>query len=141
MQSKLAIGGVFAATAAAVVGLAIAFGGNAPQDQPIQPAGDVVQVQSTTTTGSAPTTVAAIEAPSTTTAIQAAPVQPKPAPKGQTGGVQNNEPATTPPPPGVPYDSDGHEVIPNPPGMGPGEVAPKPPAPEPTPPAPPIPTG
>jgi hypothetical protein len=89
MQSKLAIGGVFAAVGATVVGLAIAFGGSAPQEQqPIQPAGDVVQVQHTTTspatsaapisTTTTPPVVAAPPAAATTTAklpkVQQAPV-------------------------------------------------------------------
>ncbi|CRK59084.1 hypothetical protein [Alloactinosynnema sp. L-07] len=67
MQSKLAIGGVFAAVGAAVVSLAIAFGGNAPEQQPVQPAGDVVQVQATTPVSTASTT-----ATTTTTAAPAA---------------------------------------------------------------------
>lgn len=120
MQHKrqFAIGGVFAAAATAVVGVALAIGGQPVEQPPTRPVGQVEREVSTSTESSATTT-------------SDAPVVPLPqdAPPVADDAPVNEPvaPAEDIPAPGVPYDSDGATVYPNPPNMAPGELAPRPP--------------
>lgn len=122
MQRKqLAVTGVFTAAAAALVAVGIALSGSQPTEQPdTTPAGQVDDLPDST-------------APSTSSASTTAPATPSTESVPQNAPVADDEPVNAPapqedvPPPGVPYDSDGGVVVPNPPDLGPGEVAPLPP--------------
>lgn len=118
MKRNIAISGIVGIAAVAVTGLALMFGGSSVSEQPdTTPAGQVEEQEPV-----APSVPTSAEPPVSTSDPAA--------PQGDTAVVTT--PDVPAPPPGVPYDSDGDQVYPNPPNMAPGEVAPLPPAPEPT---------
>lgn len=109
----VAIGGMFAAAS-------VALSSSEPTvERHTTPAGQVEEI---------------VESPTTTTD---APAQvPQDDPVSVDNGPMNTpaeEPANEVPAPGVPYDSDGGAVVPNPQDMAPGEVAPAPPIQDPQP--------
>lgn len=124
---RLAMPGVLTALATGVVAIGLAMSGPGPEPDQTNttPAGQVADLPS----GSSSTSP---DAPTSTTVSQDAPQV------SDDGPV--NTPADVPvdevPPPGVPYDSDGGTVVPNPPDLGPGELAPRPPTQDPVEPAP-----
>jgi hypothetical protein len=121
-RTNLAVTGVLTLAAGALVAVGVALSGEAPAEQPdTRPAGQVVADEPVTTT-TVPDTTPAAPLP-----------QDGPAPADD-GPVNAPNPADAPadvpadvPPAGVPYDSDGANVVPNPTDLGPGEVAPLPP--------------
>lgn len=124
-RTRIATAGGLILAAAAVVAVALLIPGREPADTPnSRPAGQVEQVEESTTSNPTIEPVSPVNVP----------VGNPPPADGDTGAV--NPPAEQVPPPGVPYDSDGATVAPNPPNMGPGELAPRPPTQNPPEPAP-----
>jgi hypothetical protein len=129
MQHKrqFAVAGVFTAAATVVVGVVIALGGQPAEQPSTRPAGQVeFEAPATSTESRVPTTSdsPAPASPETPDVADDVPVN------------QPAEPAQDAPAPGVPYDSDGATVAPNPTNMAPGELAPRPPTQNPVEPAP-----
>lgn len=129
-RKQLAVTGVLtvAASGLVAIGLALSSGQGTEPNPDTTPAGQVEEIAESTT----PTTS------TTTTPTQVPQDDATPADNGPVN-TPANEPAEQAPPPGVPYDSDGGTVVPNPPDLGPGELAPRPPTQNPPgPPQPPV---